>query len=234
MPNDMLDQARISFIPETFEEEGRRVKSDSIIPTKDREPLPLPLTGLILCGGQSKRMGRSKAFLPFGGKTIIEHLLGTFNQLFDEVFLVTNEPANFSQLSAQVVKDILPQRGPICGILSGLLVASYEHAFVVACDMPLVDRKLIRQMSVKRHDADITVLSHSEQIEPLFGIYSKSCIKSLEDALFSGDMTVMNVLSGVKAKTFEYPEELTRAMKLPAYFNVNTPHDYSELLNITG
>ena len=170
-----------------------------IIESAEREVLPLPVTGIILCGGRSTRMGLPKAFLPFEGKTIIENLLDRFNCLFDEVFLVTNEPESFSHLSVNVVKDILPYRGPLCGILSGLLVASNTHAFVVACDMPLVDKKVIRQMCSQRHDADVLVLSHENGVEPLLGLYAKSCIKSLEEALFSGNLTVSDLLDGLKA-----------------------------------
>lgn len=233
MPNDILDQARISLLPDLAAEESRKQRSTYVIESRGREALPLPLTGIILCGGRSTRMGRPKTFLPFEGKTIIEHLLDTFNHLFDEVFLVTNEPDTLSHLSAQVVKDILPYRGPICGILSGLLVARNEQVFVVAGDMPLVDKKLVRAMASQRHNSDVVVLSHSEKIEPLFGVYSKNCIKTLEDALFSGDLAVMDLLSGLKATTYEYPQELVASLQLPSYFNVNTPEDYSELLNKT-
>jgi len=192
--------------------------------------LPLPITGLILCGGRSRRMGRPKAFLPFGGRTIIEHLLDTARDVFDEVFLVSNEPESFSHLSVDTLKDILPYRGPLGGILSGLLVASNPYAFVIACDMPLVTRKLIRQMAGQRHDADVVVLSHADGIEPLLGIYSKNCIRPLEESLFSGRLKMQDFLSGLQAKTFVCPERQLSAGELPAYFNVNTPQEYSELI----
>ncbi len=201
-----------------------------IIESAEREVLPLPVTGIILCGGRSKRMGLPKAFLPFEGKTIIENLLDRFNSLFDEVFLVTNEPDTFSHLSVNVVKDILPYRGPVCGILSGLLVARNSHAFVVACDMPLVDKKIIRQMCSQRHDADVLVLAHEDGVEPLLGLYAKSCIKSMEEALFTDNLAVSDLLDGLKAKTYLCQEAPTK--QLPSYFNVNTPQDYSQLLNV--
>src|SRR5687768_8399181 len=95
----------------------------AMIDRMSKEVLPLPVTGLILCGGRSRRMGRPKAFLPYAGRTIIEHQLNIFREIFTEVFLVANEPDTYSHLSVDVVKDILPYRGPLGGILSGLLVA---------------------------------------------------------------------------------------------------------------
>lgn len=206
------------------------LKHAQIIETTTRETLPLPMTGLILCGGRSKRMGRPKAFLPFAGRTIIEHLIETVRDMFTETFLVANEPDAFSHLSIDVVKDILPYRGPLGGIFSGLLVAANPYSFVIACDMPLVSKKLIRQMTTKRHEADVVVLSHNGNIEPLLGIYSKSCIKPLEESLFSGKLTVVDFLAGLKAKTFEFPLEAGKTDELPPFFNVNTPQDYSEIL----
>lgn len=204
-----------------------------ILDTADRETLPLPVTGLILCGGKSKRMGRPKAFLPYGGRTIVEHLVDRFTKLFDEVFLVANEPDAFSQMTVDVVKDILPNRGPVCGILSGLLVAKHEHVFVAACDMPLIDKKLVREMSRQRRDYDVVVLGHDGEVEPLLGFYSKSCVKPLEDTLFSGKSAVHEVLTGVSAKVFDYKQMVNSSEQMPAYFNVNTPLDYSELLSNT-
>lgn len=198
--------------------------------TAAREPLPLPLTGLILCGGRSRRMGRPKAFLPFAGRTIIEHLIETVRDLFDELFLVSNEPDSVSHLGVDVIKDILPYRGPLGGILSGLLVSGNPYAFVIACDMPLITRKLIRHLAAQRHDADVVVLAHKEGIEPLLGVYSKECVKALEDSFFSGKLKVQDFLEGLRAKICVYPEDELSEGQLPDFFNVNTPYDYSEVL----
>lgn len=218
----------ITVAEEPYEPARHRVSG--ILDSVEREPLPLPVTGLILCGGRSKRMGRPKAFLPYNGTTIVEHLLATTRDIFGEVYLVTNDPDSFAHVSDDVVKDILPYRGPLGGILSGLLVASYQHAFVIACDMPLISLKLLRQMAAARHDTDVLVLSHREGIEPLLGIYSKNCIKPLEETLFAGHLKVQDFLIGLRAKTFEYPGELRSDLELPPYFNVNTPQDYSAVL----
>ncbi len=207
-----------------------RKKISGVIETSTREPLPLPVTGLILCGGRSKRMGRPKAFLPYGGSTIVEHLLATSRDIFNEVYLVTNEPDSFAHISDDVVKDILPYRGPLGGILSGLLVASNPHAFVIACDMPLVKMALIRQMAAQRHDTDVLVLAHKEGVEPLLGIYSKNCIKPLEESLFADQLKVHDFLQGLKAKLFRYDDSQVSGAELPPYYNVNTPQDYSTVL----
>ncbi len=203
---------------------------NQIIESPTREALPLPVTALVLCGGKSRRMGRPKAFLPFEGTTMLGHVLGKVRDLFSEVFLVANEPDNYEDLGVDVVKDILPYRGPLGGILSGLLVAKHEYSFVIACDMPLVDKRLIREMTASRHGNDVVVLAHDLGVEPLLGVYSKNCIKPLEESLFAGNLSLQEFLSGLKAQTFSYDADYSKSEELPAFFNINTPQDYSKVI----
>jgi molybdopterin-guanine dinucleotide biosynthesis protein A len=205
-------------------------KLSYLIESPTREPLPLPVTGLVLCGGKSRRMGRPKAFLPYQGTTIVEHVISSMRDLFSEIFVVANEPEAYEDLGVDVVKDILPYRGPLGGILSGLLVASNQYSFVIACDMPLVDKRLIRDMTSARHGNDVVVLSHKNGIEPLLGVYSKNCIKPLEESLFAGNLSVQDFLGGLKAKTYVCEFNSTDEEALPPFFNVNTPQDYSRVI----
>lgn len=214
--------------------EKTRKSVAGVIESPTRELLPLPVTGLILCGGRSRRMGRQKAFLPYGGTTIVQHLLSMATEMFNEVYLVTNEPEDFAHVCEAVVKDILPHRGPLGGILSGLLVATNPYAFVIACDMPLLTPRLIRQMAAKRHDTDVLVLSHPGGIEPLLGLYSKNCIRPLEESLFAGQPNIHDFLSGLNVRVFEYRCNIQSASELPPYFNMNTPGDYSAVLTKSG
>ncbi len=196
----------------------------------DREPLPLPLTAMILCGGRSKRMGRAKAFLPYAGSTMIAHIVETLSDMFVKTLLVSNEPESYEDFGLDVVKDILPYRGPMGGILSGLLVAETDYSFVIACDMPLVNKKLVRDMTAARNGYDAVVLSHSAGLEPLFAVYAKTCVKPLEESLFAGNLSVQDLISGLKATTFKYDQERYEGTVLPPYFNINTPQDYSKLI----
>jgi molybdenum cofactor guanylyltransferase len=207
------------------------VTASRVLQAESRECLPLQMTAAILCGGKSSRMGRAKAFLPYEGATLIERRFETLKDLFAEVVLVANDPEAYSQLSVDVVKDIIPNRGPLVGILSALLVSQHEHTFVIACDMPLIDNKLIREMCQQRKGTDVLVLSHEDGVEPLLGIYSKQCIEPLEQAVFAEQLKVQDFLDGINAQLFEFdPKRYSAGNALPAYFNVNTPEDYSRLL----
>jgi molybdopterin-guanine dinucleotide biosynthesis protein A len=207
------------------------VTASHVLNAESRESLPMPITAAILCGGKSSRMGRQKAFLPYEGKTMIERRYESMRDLFGEIVLVANDPDAYSQLSVDVVKDIIPNRGPLVGILSALLVAQYEYVFVIACDMPLIDNKLIREMCQQRHDKDVLVLSHDQGVEPLLGVYSKKCVEPLEQAIFADQLKAHDFLAGVNAQLFAFDaERYSSGGALPPYFNVNTPQDYSRLL----
>lgn len=207
------------------------VTASRVLDPESREALPLPITAAILCGGKSSRMGRTKAFLPYEGKTLIERRFETIRDMFAEVVLVANDPETYSNLSVDVVKDIIPNRGPLVGILSALLVSEYDHTFVIACDMPLIDNKLIREMCQQRSGNDVLVLAHENGVEPLLGVYSKRCIEPLEQAVFAENLKVRDFLDGINAQLFRYdPARYGAGGNLPAYFNVNTPQDYSRLL----
>ena len=193
------------------------------------ETPPWPMTALILCGGKSTRMGRPKAFLPYRGTLMITHMIELVRQLFSEVLLVTNEPELFDGLEMDTVKDIIPHRGPLGGILSGLLIASHHHSFVIACDMPFIDRKLISEMVKKGHNSDMLVLMHDKGIEPLIGIYSKSCLRALEESLFAGQTSLSDFALGLNAKVFFCSDLSSDRDKnvLPPYFDIDTPQDYT-------
>lgn len=189
---------------------------------------PWPLTALILCGGKSTRMGRPKAFLPYRGTLMISHIIDLALQLFSEVLLVTNEPDSFENLKIDIVKDIIPNRGPLGGILSGLLIANHEQCFVLACDMPFVSSKLISEMIKKGQKSDMLVLMHDKGIEPLIGIYSKNCISALEEALFSGKTNLHEFASNLKPQVLFCPDIASRGRNfLPPYFDIDTPQDYT-------
>lgn len=184
------------------------------------------MTGIILCGGQSKRMGRQKAFLPFAGSTLIEHSVDLMHDVFDEVLLVSNNPDEFEHISANLVRDIIPRRGPLVGILSGLLVAKHQHCFVMPCDMPLVDEELIRAMAARRQETDLLVYSCDGNLEPLLAIYSRKLIEALEEVIFLGKDKAMDFVIAKRAQIFPYENQ-----NQPNYphFNVDTPSQFGAL-----
>src|SRR4030043_1883249 len=98
------------------------------------------MTGIILSGGRSTRMGENKAFLRVGGECLIDRTVRLFRAVFREVIIVTASPLDYLDQETVIVTDILPERGALGGIYTGLFYATEEHAFVTACDIAILHR----------------------------------------------------------------------------------------------
>lgn len=140
----------------------------------------LPMTGIILAGGKSSRMGRNKAFLEWEGRPLIERTLDIFTSVFAEVLISANNPELYSQYDLKVVPDNFLEMGPMGGLEACLKVAKYEYSFFAACDMPFLEEEVIRFMAAQLGDEKILVPKIQEKIHPLHAFYHRDCQKELE------------------------------------------------------
>ena len=96
------------------------------------------ITGIILAGGVSRRLGyRNKALLKIGHKSVIEHIIAALAEVTEDILLITNSPGEYEHLGLPMFEDILPGSGSLGGIYTGLKVSKTHHNLIVACDIPL-------------------------------------------------------------------------------------------------
>jgi molybdenum cofactor guanylyltransferase len=145
-------------------------------------------SAVILVGGEARRAnGREKYFFVYEGKTFIERLITTLEQVADEIILVAKDPdqcKRFGHLTTvRCITDIRPGIGPIGGLHAGTLAAHGETIFVSACDMPCIDAGVVRYLFEAIGDGDAAIPSWSfDMIEPLHAVYRRSVLlKYLED-----------------------------------------------------
>ena len=113
-------------------------------------PVPLMprVSGVILAGGKSRRMGGSpKALLPFGGRPLIEQIAETLRSVLPDCLVVTNTPELYGSLGLPMVGDVFPEGGSLGGIYSGLRAAPGDAALCVACDMPFLSAPLVAHLA---------------------------------------------------------------------------------------
>jgi molybdopterin-guanine dinucleotide biosynthesis protein A len=190
----------------------------------------IDVTGVILAGGKSSRMGKNKALLDFGGRSIIEHTVDLFKSIFPEVLLVTNTPEEYKGLSVRIVTDIFPGKGSLGGVYTGLLYSSNEYSFIASCDMPFLKRGLIEFLMTLRDGYDVVVPRLKGGHEPLHAVYSKRCLKPIEEMIKRNDLRIIGFYQGVRAREVS-EEELAPFNPGPsAFINVNTPEEYEEAL----
>jgi molybdopterin-guanine dinucleotide biosynthesis protein A len=186
-----------------------------------------PCSGVILSGGLNTRMGgKSKAFLPVGRERILDRLYRTMGGLFEDILLVTNKPLEYLSWDMMIVTDLIPVRSSLTGIHAGLFHASSSHIFVTACDMPFLKEAVVRTLLdhlEPKWDVIIPVTAKGPQ--PLCAIYSKRCIRPIEDQLQSEASKIVSFFSKVRVK--EVPEDFLRSLDpdLDSFFNINTPKD---------
>ncbi len=184
------------------------------------------MTGIILAGGKNSRIGRKKAFIDIEGNTIIDRILAIFKELFLEVIIVSNSPEDFSYTGLKVVTDIIPDKGSLGGLYTGLVNAKYERCFVVACDMPYISKSLVEYIiNIQRYD--IVVPKIKGLFEPLFASYSRKCANLAKRQIKEGNLRITDIYSYFNVKEI-YEDEIRKFdSSMRSLVNINTPEDLS-------
>lgn len=199
------------------------------------------ITGIILSGGTSSRMGMNKALLPIGKKKVIEHVVDLMSSVFTNVILITNTLEEYNFLDLPMYEDIFKVGGPLAGIHSGLENSETEKNFILSCDMPLMKSGIIKSIIEFKTDKPITVCKSEGFIQYLAGIYSKSISQTAEKLLQQEEVNVEHPNRKHQAKVYsllnEVGFETIEAEELPGYhpkvfFNMNNKEDYQKILSI--
>ena len=184
------------------------------------------VTGVILAGGQSSRMGSNKALLPYRGGRFIEAIHRQLAELFGEVLVVTNAPEQYAFLPCRKVADIFPGQGALAGLQSGLYHSRSEHIFAVACDMPYLNSALIRRLAALRKGNDVVIPECNQGTEPLHAIYGRRCLGPMAAALANGRKRIISFFPEVRVRTFSRAEVALLDPSYDSFRNINTPAEY--------
>src|SRR5512147_1615222 len=141
------------------------------------------MTGVVLAGGRSTRMGTNKALLELGGMRIIERLVRTLRPLFSELAIVANEPETYAYLDLPIWPDRIPAKGALGGLYTAVLGSAFPRTFCIACDMPFPDPGVIAYLQRLAPEADVVVPKTQDGYQPLHAIYSKACLPTMERLL---------------------------------------------------
>ena len=194
------------------------------------------IAGVILAGGASKRFnGIIKPMIDYEGKTIISRIIETIGEIFDEIIIVTNIPDEFKEYdSYKIIGDKFLNKGPLAGIHSALKESESEAIFVVAGDMPLLDKEIIlRQIDFyNTNKCDILIPQIDHYIEPLHGIYKKTVIRNLEDYLGGDNNYAVREflkMSDVRCLLME-----VSGKSISAFTNINSSDDIPVIIKLPG
>ena len=187
------------------------------------------MTGIILSGGECRRMAKDKAFLKIDGEYIIERILNIFKDIFDEIVIVTNTPEFYISYDVTLVGDIIENKGPMSGLYSGLINSKSNYNFVTASDMPFLNRQLITFMMGLAGNNDMVIPKIKDFIEPLHAIYSKSCIPFIDGYLKDGNSGLRELLGVCKVRYVVEEEIMSIDTGMKSFTNINTPEEYDKI-----
>jgi len=195
------------------------------------------ITGVLLAGGKSRRMGKDKRALELNGETLFNRALAVLIELFPEVIVVLGEedfPVNNDNV--RVVNDLIPNRAAAGGLYTGLFYATQQRVFVVACDMPYLNLEVIRYMTSISSHFDITLAELAHGLQTMHAIYSKRCLSYLEQMVKSENLRVQNLLdeSSLEIRKVLESEILSYDSHLLSFMNINSPADFELARKIGG
>lgn len=181
------------------------------------------MTGIVLAGGKSSRMGVNKAFIEFGGKRLIEATVECLKALFPEVLIIANDPPLYTYLGVKVTSDLIPDSGSLGGIYTGLSAATYPTCFFVACDMPFLNVELIKLLVREAEGWDVVVPRVKGELQPLHAVYAKSCLPLMKQSIDASVLKIARFFPKAKVKIIEEPALRAVDPYLFGFMNVNTP-----------
>ncbi len=175
---------------------------------------------LILAGGKSLRLGREKAGVLLGGETLLARAIRLTRPL-GEVWVVGDGRPLPLPPGVRMVADILPGKGPLGALYTGLLLSPSPYALALACDMPFLAPQLLGYILNLAPGYDAVVPRVGELLEPLHAVYSRGCLPIIRDLLQEGKLSLQELFPRVKVR---YVKVREMGDTLP-FFNINTPQD---------
>lgn len=183
------------------------------------------ITGIILSGGKSTRMGKNKAFIEIEGVPIIQRIHTLFKELFQEIIIVTNQKELFSNFDSKILNDLLPNKGVVGGLYTGLFFSNYTYSFCVACDMPFIKKSLVQYLIKNKEDYDVIVPRTKDGLQPLHALYSKNCLDPIRKIIEQGKYKMVDLYNLVRVKVIQEDDFNSLDPFRESFINVNTPEE---------
>ena len=141
------------------------------------------ITGIILAGGKSTRMGTDKGLISYKNKTFVEHIITAIQPFVDEIIIISNLNS-YDKFELKRYDDLIKNAGPLAGIYTGLYYSNTENNLVVSCDVPLINKKILQKLIAQiNNTSEVIQLKSNGKNMPLIAIYKKKC-----EAIFLEDL----------------------------------------------
>ena len=194
--------------------------------------------GVILCGGESRRMGTSKALLPFGDEAMLERVARLLRAEVEPIVVVAAQRQRLPPLPADiaVVRDERPSQGPLEGLRAGLsaLESVADAAYATSCDVPLLVGGVVRRMIERLGDHAIAVPFDDRFHHPLAAVYRTAAATHIERLLADGRRRPVFLFEELPTCRVPVEDLLDLDPRLDTLRNLNRPEDYFAALAAAG
>ena len=196
-------------------------------------------TGIILAGGASKRMPADKAFMEVSGRRVLDIVIETVRGLFEQILIVGNTERVerlkvYESEGVRAVAEPVSGKGPLGGILSGLMLSGTEENFVLACDMPFIKREAVAYVLERLHGVQVAVPRTPKGLEPMHAAYHSSCAPVIERQLEAGNLKVTDFFQEVRVEYVSWDELLRFDPGGRLLMNINEPEDMRQAAGLAG
>lgn len=184
------------------------------------------ISGIILAGGKSRRMGEDKAFLGYEGTSFIEAAVQKLKPYCSEILISSDNPT-ISIPGTLRVSDEIKDIGPLGGLYSCLKRSSYDEALVIPIDTPFITPELIGHILEHSSGYEVTVVRHGERIHPLTGLFHKAVIPILEGEIKDKHYKILMFIYKTKYQLLDTP-----GFDEEVFMNINSRSEYDGIKQV--
>lgn len=182
------------------------------------------ITGIILAGGKSSRMGEDKGFLKLNGKTFMSSIIAALNPIVGEIIIVSNN-SEYDVFNLKRVADSMEESGPLAGLYSGLLHSETENNIVLSCDVPLISTSVLKKLlEGAPSEAEVIQFESEGKTMPLVAMYKKKCRHHFLKLLQTNERRLRFAIDQLDVKTITLDSELGKTVR-----NINTISELKDL-----
>lgn len=185
-----------------------------------------PITGIILAGGKSSRMGSDKGFLMLNSKAFVQYSIDALKPLVSEIIIVSDNP-NYDNFGLKRVNDIIKEAGPVSGICSGLEASKSDYNLILSCDIPLITTAVLKKLIDAKDDtSEIIQIETNGKTIPLIALYKKDVICKFNKLLNKDERRLRIAIKTCKSKNVAIEKEFDILT-----MNVNTKDEFKLIEN---
>ncbi len=194
--------------------------------------------GVVLCGGLSTRMGRPKAWLPFGDELMLPRVVRILSEVVSPIVVVAAVDQDVPVLPAdvEIVRDRHDACGPLAGLAAGLaaLAGRCAAAYVTSCDVPFLTPQFVRRVAGLLGEFDTAIPRDEKYSHPLAAVYRTSLAIKAREQIDAGERRMLSLVDKCRSRFIAMAELREVDPELRSLRNINSPEDYDRALREAG